>query len=63
MSQHTMTLANQGGAAFRADLNNALAALVGNSSGATAPVTTYPYQFWADTDSGQIGRASCRERV
>lgn len=54
MSQHDMDLANAAGASFRADLNLALAALVGNSSGATAPATTFAYQLWADTTSGWI---------
>lgn len=54
MSQHPMTLANQAGASFRADLNNQTAALVTQSSGATAPSTTYAYQFWADTTFGLL---------
>lgn len=54
MSQHDMNLADQAGAAFRADLNNALAALVGNSSGATEPATMFAYMFWADTTSGRL---------
>ena len=49
MSTHDMNIANQGFPAFRADLNNALAALVSNSSSATEPTTTFAYQFWADT--------------
>lgn len=52
MSQHDMNLANQAGAAFRADLNNALAALVSLSSGAAAPSPTFAFQFWADTSTG-----------
>ena len=46
-----MNIANQGFPAFRADLNNALAALVSNSSGATAPSTTFAHQFWLDTSA------------
>lgn len=49
MSQHDYDIANQAGAAFRADLNNALLAIVGLNSGASAPSTTYPYMLWADT--------------
>lgn len=49
MSQHDMNVANQGFPAFRSDLNNALAALVSNSSSATEPTTTFAYMFWADT--------------
>jgi len=51
MSQHDINIANQGFPAFRADLNNALAALVSNSSGATAPTTTFAHQFWLDTST------------
>lgn len=54
MPQHDMILANQAGAAFRADLNDALAALVANSSGATEPATMYAYMLWADTTTGRL---------
>lgn len=54
MSQHDQNIANDTGAAVRADLNSVLAALFGTSSGATAPSTTLPYQFWADTTSGLL---------
>lgn len=49
MSQHDFNVANQGFPAFRTDMNNAFAALASNSSGATAPSTTYAYQWWYDT--------------
>lgn len=49
MSQHDFNIANQGFAAFRSDLNNALGALVSNSSGTTEPTTTYAYQWWYDS--------------
>jgi len=49
MSQHDMNIANQGFPAFRGDLNDALGALVSNSSGATAPSTTFAHQLWVDT--------------
>jgi hypothetical protein len=52
MSQHDMDIANQGFVAFRADVNDALQALASNNSGATAPGTTYAYQWWADTTAG-----------
>ena len=48
MAQHDYNIANQGFPAFRADLNNALSAIVSNNSGATTPSTTYAYQFWYD---------------
>jgi hypothetical protein len=54
MSQHDQNIANDTGGAVRGDLNNALAALFGVSSGATAPATTIAYQFWADTTSGLL---------
>ncbi len=54
MSQHDMNLANQSGLNFRSDLNLALAALVGNSSGTTEPTTMFAYQFWADTTTGLL---------
>lgn len=52
MSQHALTIANQAGAAFRADLVNALQALGSLGSGASAPGTTYAYMLWADTTTG-----------
>jgi hypothetical protein len=51
MAQHDMNIANQGFPAFRSDLNNALAALVSNSSGSTEPSTTFAHQFWLDTSA------------
>lgn len=54
MAQHDYLIDNQPGAAFRADINAALAAIVSNNSGATEPATTYPYQWWADTTSGKL---------
>jgi hypothetical protein len=35
-------------------LNNALAAIVSNNSGATEPATMYAYQWWADTSTGLL---------
>lgn len=52
MSQHDQVIANDTGANVRADINAALAAIFGLSSGATAPATTIAYMFWADTTSG-----------
>jgi hypothetical protein len=48
MSQHDFNIANQGFPAFRSDLNDALVALASNSSGASAPSTTYANQLWYD---------------
>jgi hypothetical protein len=52
MAQHDYVIANQSGAAFRADLNNALAAIVSQNSGTSEPSTTFAYQPWADTTNG-----------
>ena len=54
MSQHDMNIANQGFPAFRSDLNDALAALVSTSSGATAPTTTFANQLWYDTANDKL---------
>lgn len=51
-----MDVANAAGASFRADLNNALLALVSLSSGASAPATTFAYQWWADTTNAVLKR-------
>jgi len=51
MAQHDYVIANQSGLAFRADLNNALAAIVSQNSG-SEPSTTFAYQPWADTTNG-----------
>ena len=52
MPTHDYVIANQSGAAFRTDLNNALAAIVSNNSNSSSPATTYAYQWWADTSNG-----------
>jgi len=49
MSQNDYVIANQTTPLFRADLNSALQALASNSSGATAPATTYANMLWYDT--------------
>lgn len=54
MSQHDQNIANASGASVRADINSALAAIFGLSSGATAPGTTIAYQLWADTTNGLL---------
>ena len=52
MAQADGIVSNASGAAVRADLNNQLAAVFTNHSGATEPSTTYAYQWWADTTNG-----------
>jgi hypothetical protein len=54
MAQHDYIVANKSGAAFRADLNNGLAAIVSQNSGVAQPSTTYAYQWWADTATGLL---------
>ena len=54
MAQHDYVIANASGAAVRADLNNALSAIVTNNSGASAPSPTYAYQWWPDTTTGLL---------
>jgi len=54
VATHDYVLANQDGASFRSDLNNALAAVVSNNSSSTEPSTTYAYQWWADTNAGLL---------
>jgi hypothetical protein len=54
VAQHDYSIANQSGAAFRQDLNNALAAIVSINSGSTAPATTFAYMLWLDTAAGQV---------
>ncbi len=54
MAQADGVVANGSGSAVRADINNQLAAIFTNHSGASAPSTTYAYQFWVDTTSGDL---------
>tara|TARA_R100001594_G_scaffold82528_1_gene117045 strand:+ start:67 stop:1044 length:978 start_codon:yes stop_codon:yes gene_type:complete len=54
MSQADLVIANQSGSAFRADLNNQLAALGTLMSGSSAPSTTYAYMLWADSSNGVL---------
>jgi hypothetical protein len=54
MAQHDYSIANASGAAVRADLNNALSAVVTLNSGATEPATMFAYMLWADTTTGLL---------
>jgi hypothetical protein len=54
MAQHDYNLANQSGADFRADLNNALSAIATNNSGTNQPSTTFAYEWWIDTTNNLI---------
>ena len=54
MSTHDYNLANQSGASFRSDLNNALAAVLSNNSNASSPSTTVAYMIWVDTNANKL---------
>lgn len=49
MSTSDYVLANASGAAFRADLNATLQAIVSNNSSATEPNPTFAFMWWVDT--------------
>jgi len=49
MAQHDYTIANQSAPTARADINNALAAIVSQNSGASSPSITYANMVWYDT--------------
>jgi hypothetical protein len=51
MAQHGYTISNQPAPDARADINNVLAAIVSQNSGATAPTTTYANQLWYDSSA------------
>jgi hypothetical protein len=51
MPQHDYVIDNQTAPNFRADLNNALAAIVSTNSGASQPSTTYANMMWYDTSA------------
>ncbi len=54
MSQTDFDVANASGATVRADINAHLDAMATLSSGATAPATTFPNQWWVDTSTGLL---------
>jgi len=54
MAQHDYNIANQTGANFRTDLNNALSAIVSNNSGSSEPSTTFAYEWWIDTSANVL---------
>tara|TARA_R110000868_G_scaffold150291_2_gene373367 strand:+ start:1309 stop:1911 length:603 start_codon:yes stop_codon:yes gene_type:complete len=51
MSQHDYTIGNQSAPNARADINNALAAIVSQNSGATEPASTYANMLWYDSSA------------
>lgn len=54
MAEHDYVIANGTGAAVRADINSALAAIASNNSKATDPSTTYAYQWYVDTGDNTL---------
>ena len=54
MSQNDLSIANQGFASFRSDLNSALQALGSTNSGTSAPSTTYANQLFYDTTNNSL---------
>ena len=54
MAQHDYVIDNQSAPVSRADINNALQAIVTQNAGATAPATTYADMIWYDTANNQI---------
>lgn len=54
MATHDYVIDNQSAPAFRADLNNALQAIVTQNSSASAPTTTYANMIWYDTANNQL---------
>jgi hypothetical protein len=55
MAQHDYNVANATGAAFRADLNNALSAAVTQNSGSAEPSPAFAGMLWLDLSGGGDG--------
>ena len=51
MAQHDYNIANQTASDARADINNVLEAIATNNSGTGVPSTTFPNQWFYDTDN------------
>ena len=54
MATHDYSLANQSGASFRGDLNNALSAIASNNSSSTDPASTFAHQWYVDTGDNTL---------
>ena len=50
MAQHDYNIANQTASTARTDINNVLEAIATNNSGTGVPTTTFPNQWFYDTD-------------
>ena len=54
MAQDALSVANGTGVAVRQAINTAMQASATNQSGSSAPSTTYPFQFFADTNTNTL---------
>ena len=54
MAQDTLSVANGTGVAVRQAFNTAMQASATNQSGSSAPSTTYPFQFYADSNTNTL---------
>ena len=54
MAQDTLSVQNGTGVAVRQAFNTAMQASATNQSGNSAPATTYPFQFYADTNTNTL---------
>lgn len=54
MANHDYNIANQTAPSARTDINNALAAIVSNNSGASEPTTTFANMWWYDTTNNKL---------
>lgn len=54
MTQSDLNVANGSGAVVRADINVHLDAIATNNSGGSAPLITFPNQWWFDTTNNQL---------
>jgi len=54
VAQDTLSVANGTGVAVRQAINTAMQASATNQSGSSAPSTTYPFQFFADTNTNTL---------
>ena len=54
MAQHDYIIANDTAANVRSDINSALAAIVSQNSGASAPSTTYANMLWYDSTNNLL---------
>ncbi len=54
MANHDYNIANQTAPNFRADLNNALLAIVSTNSGTSAPSDTFANMLWYDTSNNKL---------